>query len=85
SSCVVPMSRMEKREYAAYTIRPKIKRLLPQYLKAFAMPAVKRRWIGEVPQGHTEVARAGIAELVAGCEIDHMVKPSTSFQGGSGA
>jgi len=30
SSCIVPMSLMEKREWAAYTIRPKIHRLLPQ-------------------------------------------------------
>jgi deoxyribodipyrimidine photo-lyase len=29
SSCVVPMNRIEKREYAACTIRPKIKKLLP--------------------------------------------------------
>ena len=28
SSCIVPMNRMEKREYAAYTIRPKIQRIL---------------------------------------------------------
>src|SRR5579862_226078 len=33
SSCIIPMSRFEKREYAAYTIRPKIKKLLPEYLK----------------------------------------------------
>src|SRR5436190_589337 len=35
SSCVVPMSRFEKREWAAYTIRPKIHRLLPDYLRPF--------------------------------------------------
>jgi deoxyribodipyrimidine photo-lyase len=34
SSCIVPLSRLPAREYAAYTIRPKIRRLLPQYLVA---------------------------------------------------
>jgi deoxyribodipyrimidine photo-lyase len=33
SSCIIPMARFDKREYAAYTIRPKIKKLLPGYLK----------------------------------------------------
>ena len=32
SSCIVPMNEMEKREYAAYTIRPKIRKLLSRYL-----------------------------------------------------
>ncbi len=27
------MNRLEKREYGAYTIRPKIKKMLPEYLK----------------------------------------------------
>ncbi len=33
SSCIVPMSLLEKREFAAYTIRPKIHRLLPKYFR----------------------------------------------------
>lgn len=41
SSCIVPMSRFEKREYAAYTIRPKIRKLLPEYLRP--MPAIRVR------------------------------------------
>ena len=36
SSCIVPMRCFEKREYAAYTIRPKIRKLLPQYLRPLA-------------------------------------------------
>ncbi len=39
---VVPCRRVsEKQEFAAYTIRPKIKRLLPQYLESF--PRLKKR------------------------------------------
>lgn len=33
SNGMIPMSKFEKEEYAAYTIRPKIKRMLPDYLK----------------------------------------------------
>jgi len=34
SRCVVPMSCFEKREYAAYTIRPKIRELIPEHVRA---------------------------------------------------
>jgi deoxyribodipyrimidine photo-lyase len=84
SSCIVPMSKLEKREYAAYTIRPKITRLLGQYLKPIEMPKLKHRWklnLGE--DLHVEVTAANIPDLVASCEIDHTVKPSVSYRGGS--
>ncbi len=84
SSCVVPMSKMEKREYAAYTIRPKINRLLGQYLKPFVMPTLKHRWKLDAGRDlHIGVTPANIPELVASCEIDHTVKPSLTFRGGS--
>lgn len=85
SSCVVPMNRMEKLEYAAYTIRPKIKKLLPAYLCPVEMPRVVERYRGEIPAYHTDVKAAGIAELVAGCEIDHSLRPSVTHRGGAGA
>jgi len=85
SSCIVPMALMEKREYAAYTIRPRIHRLLPDHLRPFTMPAIKRKWRGERPSWHTDVARDAIPDLVASCDIDHQVKPSTAFRGGSKA
>ena len=47
SSCIVPMSRFEKREYAAYTIRPKIHRMLPEYLKPLPALRVRRKFEGE--------------------------------------
>lgn len=85
SSCIVPMSRLEKREYAAYTIRPKITRMLPEYLKPVTIPRLARRFDLPIPEFHFPVTREGIPELVAGCEIDHSVRPSTAFRGGSGA
>jgi deoxyribodipyrimidine photo-lyase len=85
SSCIVPMAKLDKREYAAYTIRPKIHKLLPAYLKRFEMPKLARRWEGEPPLAgfHTEVRDRDIPALVASCEIDHSIAPSISFRGGA--
>jgi deoxyribodipyrimidine photo-lyase len=47
SSCIVPMSCFEKREYAAYTIRPKIRKLLPKYLKPVPAVRVRRKFEGK--------------------------------------
>jgi deoxyribodipyrimidine photo-lyase len=84
SSCVVPMRLIETKQYGAYTLRPKIKRLLPQYLRPVETVEVKRGWQGPVPlaEFHTEVTAEAIPALVAACDIDHTVKPSLSFQGG---
>lgn len=83
SSCVVPMNRMEKREYAAYTIRPKIRRLLPHYLHPVDELRADRKFRGPVPDFHVDVRPADIPALVASCEIDHSVKPSREHRGGS--
>ncbi|MDE3194762.1 MAG: deoxyribodipyrimidine photo-lyase [Acidobacteriota bacterium] len=90
SSCIVPMSRHEKRAYGAYTIRPKITRELPLYLKPVEAPVLRHRWQDDLlPEDlamhRTRVAELKVAELVAQCEIDHSVKPSLSFTGGATA
>ncbi|MBL8175870.1 MAG: deoxyribodipyrimidine photo-lyase [Bryobacterales bacterium] len=82
SSCIVPMGLMEKREWAAYTIRPKIHRLLAQYLKPVHPIHVAAPYTGEVAEFHTEVTEQNVGELVASCAIDHGVKPSTTYRGG---
>jgi deoxyribodipyrimidine photo-lyase len=82
SSCVVPMNLFEKREYAAYTIRPKIQKLLPEYLVPCPAAPVRRKWEGAPPEFHTPVREDEIGSLVAQCEIDHEVKPSLTFTGG---
>lgn len=85
ASCVVPMQRLEKREYAAYTIRPKINRLLPQYLKPLKIPKLKRKWEKKQPFSrlHTVVKKNAIPSLVSKCEISHAIPPSLTFRGGS--
>lgn len=82
SSCIVPMRLFEKREWAAYSIRPKIHRLLPQYLKPLPALHVARRWEAPPPPFHTEVSESRIGALAAECQIDHSVAPSISFSGG---
>lgn len=82
SSCIVPMNCFPKREWAAYTIRPKIHRLLPDYLREFSMPKLRHRWTSPTPNMDVEVTAGNIPELVASCEIDHSVKPSSTFRGG---
>jgi len=84
ASCVVPMAALEKREYAAYTIRPKIRKLLPDFLKPVEMPRVKCKWSSERSPLHTGVSAGKIPGLVAECEIDHTIAPSVAFKGGSG-
>ncbi len=84
SSCIVPASLFPKREYAARTFRPKIQAKLAEYLVAPETLKSPRRFAGPVSAFHTEVRGSSIARLVAGCEIDHSVPPSLTFQGGRG-
>jgi deoxyribodipyrimidine photo-lyase len=82
SSCVVPMSQIPDRQYGAYTIRPRIHKLLPKYFHEPDALHVHHRFEGKVPAHHTGVTPENIPALVAGSEIDHSVQPSLSFRGG---
>ena len=75
SSCIVPMQLFDKREYAAYTIRPKIKRVLDQYLQPV------ERWKVNVPFRLPLPVQEGPG-TAAECAIDHSVPASLTFQGG---
>ncbi len=82
SSCIVPMAHFERQEYAAYTIRPKINKVLDRYLTPVPAIKLKKKWDGPVSPLHCQVTEAKIASLVADCEIDHTVAPSAEFRGG---
>ena len=78
------MSNFEKEEYAAYTIRPKIKKLLPDYLKPLTEECVEIESLEiEVDCPETDVTSDNISSLVSECDIDHSVKPSKVYQGGT--
>ncbi len=88
SSCIVPMSRHEKRAYGAYTIRPKIRRELPTYLKPLESVALKKVWRDELLPAElrklrTSVTGSNIGRLVAGCSYRPFHSPLDCFQGRS--
>ena len=82
SSCIVPMSRIPGRSYAAYSIRPKIRRLLPEFLRPVPAVELRVRCREAFDSLHTEVTAANLPGLIAACEIDHTIHPSTTFRGG---
>ncbi|NOT47654.1 MAG: deoxyribodipyrimidine photolyase [Acidobacteria bacterium] len=84
SNGIIPMSKFDKEEYAAYTIRPKIKKLLGNYLKPLPEEKIDLK-SGElkVDCPETLVTPDNIAKLVAGCDIDHSVGPSNVYHGGT--
>jgi deoxyribodipyrimidine photo-lyase len=84
SNGIIPMSKFDKEEYAAYTIRPKIKKLLPRYLQPFREEPLKidsTEMDFDCPE--TLVTADNIASLVAECDIDHTVAPSGVYHGGT--
>ncbi len=83
---VIPLSAFSKEEFAARTIRPKIKRLLPKEITPEPNVALKVRHPRlEVDCPETKFEDAEIHALVARCDIDHTVPPSPLYRGGSKA
>jgi deoxyribodipyrimidine photo-lyase len=84
SNGVVPLSRFEKEEFAARTIRPKIKKMLGDYLKPFREEKIAIR-AGDlkIDCPDTEVTEKNIARLISECAIDHSVKASPVYRGGT--
>nr|MBA4183177.1 deoxyribodipyrimidine photo-lyase [Acidobacteriota bacterium] len=84
SNGVIPMSRFEKEEFAARTIRPKIKKLLPDYFVKFKVEKIVIKAENlKVNCPDTEVNAKNIADLVGQCAIDHSVKASEIYHGGT--
>lgn len=84
SNGIIPLSRFEKEEYAAYTIRPKIKKMLDEYLVPFEEAKIKIQSLNlKVECPDTEVNEKNIAKLISECDIDHTVKPSNVYHGGT--
>ncbi len=86
SNGIIPLKAFAKEEYAARTMRPKIKRLLPDYLKPMRSVGLRKRAPQlEVACPDTVVTAENIAALVSECDIDHAVKPSPIYRGGTSA
>ncbi len=84
SNGIIPMSRFEKEEYGAYTIRPKINRILDEYFVPFEESKVEIKSLDlKIDCPDTEVSDRNLASLVAECAINHAVKPSPIYHGGT--
>jgi len=83
---MVPLSDLPKEEFAAYTIRPKIQRLLPDLPRSISTPHLDiQKPSLEIDCPETHVSANNIAELVSQCDIDHTVRPSNIYRGGTKA
>ncbi len=83
---MIPLSRFSKEEFAARTIRPKIHRLLPDYVGREGTAKLKRVANSLKLQGpSTQVTGQNIAKLVSQCSIDHSVLPVSQYKGTTAA
>ncbi len=84
SNGIIPMSKFEKENYAAYTIRPRINKILDDYFVPFEEVKIKNKKTDiKVDCPDTKVTAKNIAKLVSECDIDHAVKPSPIYHGGT--
>jgi deoxyribodipyrimidine photo-lyase len=79
---VVPSKLIEKAQYGAYTIRPRLYRLLPEFLVAYANPKARCEW--KRPRGF--VADSPREDMTRGwTELDRSVEPVEAWVGGHAA
>jgi deoxyribodipyrimidine photo-lyase len=85
---LVPLRTIADRQYAAYTLRPRLHRRIPEYLVPDPSPEPSVSSRPDLPvldELFDDVAVADdgeIGNLVSECDIDHGVAPSTRFRGG---
>jgi deoxyribodipyrimidine photo-lyase len=84
---VIPLALLAKPEVAARTIRPKVTRLLGDWLKPIADPAPRHEPLARFdwPFDPVDLAHADLGALAASCAIDHGVPPIDETRGGSAA
>jgi deoxyribodipyrimidine photo-lyase len=83
SNGIVPLAAIPGEQYGAYTLRPRLRRILPDHLGPVPEPPVRRDSLDlrlDVPG--TQVAPDSLDSLIAGCAIDHGVLPSPAYRGG---
>lgn len=79
---IVPTLLLEKAQYAARTLRPRLARLLPQFLVTVPESKAKQAW--KPPRGVQTLAPSiALAELTAGWPMDRTLAPVSSFRGGT--
>jgi deoxyribodipyrimidine photo-lyase len=86
---IVPTKFFEKEEYAARTLRPKINRLLPQYLQPLANPSLQACWEDSTrPVSIPALAPHQAIDpsfVLASLSLDRTVGPVSYYGGGTAA
>ncbi len=79
---IVPSKRFEKVQYAAYTMRPRLWKMLPEYVEPYADSNALHAW--NKPAGF--IADDPAADMTAGwTQLDRSVGPVPGFTGGAHA
>jgi deoxyribodipyrimidine photo-lyase len=80
---IVPSKLLEKEQYAAYVIRPRLEARLKEFLVAPTNPKARIPW--KKPRGIHSVSPADINldSLTEGWKIDRSVEPVSNWRGGS--
>jgi deoxyribodipyrimidine photo-lyase len=79
---IVPSKLLEKEQYAARIIRPRLQQRLEQFLAVAGNPSAKVEW--QKPRGLTASNDDGSVDITDGWkELDRSVKPVDSFHGGT--
>lgn len=85
---LVPLGEIPDRQYAAYTIRPRLHRKIPEYLVPEPSPTLSVTSVPDLPLPAeqfvdlTSCDDAALRELVESCDIDHEVGVSARYAGG---
>jgi deoxyribodipyrimidine photo-lyase len=79
---IVPMKRFDKAQYAAYTMRPRLWKILPEYVEPYANPKAIHAW--KKPKGF--VADDPAKDMTAGWkDLDRSVGAVPDLHGGAHA
>lgn len=83
-NAIVPLSLFPKEEFAARTIRPKMHRVLADWLKPLpdAKPKKDPPRKMDLPFDPIDFDKADLPSLISKCEIDHDVRAVEEFPGG---
>jgi len=80
---IVPLAAIPGEQYGAYTLRPKIRRLLPDHLQPVPEPQPRRDSLSlalDVPG--TDCRATTLGSEISASDIDHGVAPSPVYHGG---
>ena len=78
---IVPTKLLEKEQYAAFIIRPRLQARLPEFLKAPTNPKAQHAW--KAAEADSLAPPVSVDDLTAGWKIDRSVQPALKFVGGT--